>query len=272
MESLSVFDMLKIGVGPSSSHTLGPWRAVQRWLRELSQQLDDLGEPGGIGAVDHIEVHLYGSLALTGRGHATDQAVALALLGHEPETVPVDDIADFVNRLAVAKKLDSLAGVDGVVDFDMESDLIFHPDERLPGHANGLRCCADVGDRRLTSTYYSIGGGFVLGEEEVAGDADFVALPHPSQTPDELRAHCLERGCSIAEVVWSNELVWRSADEIREGLRAIWSVMLEGVYRGCHTDGVLPGGLDVHRRAAPLARRRLTVLSLIHISEPTIPY
>ncbi len=256
MESLSVFDMLKIGVGPSSSHTLGPWRAVQRWMGELA---DELADHGGLSAVDHVEVHLYGSLALTGQGHATDQAIALALLGFEPETVDVAGVAEYVHDLAAIKTLSSLAGVAAEVAFDMASDIVFHIDERLRGHANGLTCRAYVRSREFSSSYYSVGGGFVVGEEEVPGAAGFVALPHPSQTPDELGVHCAERDCSIADVVWTNEQAWRSEDEIRQGLRAIWHVMLDGVYRGCHTDGVLPGGLDVRRRAAPLSRRLLTV-------------
>jgi L-serine dehydratase len=256
MESLSVFDMLKIGIGPSSSHTLGPWRAVQRWLGEVAEELVD---DGGLGAIDHIEVHLYGSLALTGQGHATDQAIALALLGHQPESVDVGSIAGFIHDLAAAKTLSALAGVPADVAFDMACDIVFHIDERLPGHANGMTCRGFVGDRVLSSSYYSVGGGFVVGENEVPGAAGFIALPHPSQTPDELGAHCADRGCSIADVVWTNEQAWRSEAEIRDGLRAIWKVMLEGVYRGCHTDGILPGGLDVRRRAAPLSRRLLTI-------------
>jgi len=255
-ESLSVFDMLKIGVGPSSSHTLGPWRAVQRWLGELA---DTLADVGGLAAVDHVEVHLFGSLALTGQGHATDQAIALALLGHEPETVDVDAISTLVHDLAASKELSSLAGVPAVVSFDMASDIVFHIDERLAGHANGMTCRATVADRDFESSYYSVGGGFVVGEDEVPGAAGFIALPHPSQTPDELAAHCTARSSSIAEVVWTNEQAWRSEGEIRDGLRAIWTVMREGVYRGCHTDGILPGGLDVRRRAGPLSRRLLTV-------------
>ena len=150
MESLSVFDMLKVGIGPSSSHTLGPWRAVQRWLGELAGELEP---DGGLATVDHVEVHLYGSLALTGQGHATDQAIALALLGHEPETVPVAGIAGFVHDLAASKKLVALGGVAADVDFDMATDIVFHIDERLPGHANGLTCWALVGERVLSSSF-----------------------------------------------------------------------------------------------------------------------
>lgn len=256
METLSVFDMLKVGVGPSSSHTLGPWRAVQRWLRELD---DELVEAGGLAAVDHVEVHLYGSLALTGRGHATDRAVALALLGHEPETVAVDEIERFVDELARAKSLTLADEAPAGVSFDMANDIVFHDDERLPGHPNAMTCTATAGALSCSSSYFSIGGGFVLGEDEVPGAAGIVALPHPSQTPGELAAHCAAEDCSIADVVWSNEQAWRSRDEIRNQLRTIWHVMRDGVYRGCHTDGVLPGGLEVRRRAAPLARRLLTV-------------
>ncbi|NND76082.1 MAG: L-serine ammonia-lyase [Ilumatobacter sp.] len=250
-EALSVFDMLKVGVGPSSSHTLGPWRAVQRWLGEL----DD--EAGGLSAVDTVVIHLYGSLALTGRGHATDKAIALALLGHQPETVPVESISSFVADLEAERFVHLVPG--RAVAFDPATDIVFHPDERLPGHANGMICEATIGDRTLASTYYSIGGGFVLAADEVVGSGRSAAmvLPHPTQTPEELRTHCAARSCRIADVVWSNEQAWRSDDEIRAQLDEIWRVMLDAVYRGCHTDGVLPGGLDVRRRAAQLVRRLL---------------
>ena len=163
MEVLSVFDMLKVGIGPSSSHTLGPWRAIQRWLAELDESLD---EDGGLAAVERIQVHLYGSLALTGRGHATDQAIALALLGHDPETVDVDDIANLVAALRDRRSL-SLDGRSAPIAFDLDSDIVFHPDECLPGHANAMTCVASAGGRSLKSTYFSVGGGFVLRHDEL---------------------------------------------------------------------------------------------------------
>jgi len=253
IESLSVFDMLKIGVGPSSSHTLGPWRAVQRWLSELAEELAE--ESLGLHDVEHIRVHLYGSLALTGKGHATDQAIALALLGHQPETVDVAAIAAHVSGLARAGTIELVPG--HTARFEMANDIVFHIDARLPGHANGMTCEATVAGEPRSASYYSVGGGFVLGADEIPGAKNFLALPHPAQSPDDLLEHCTTRDCRIADVVWTNEQEWRSIDEIRTGLRDIWAVMLEGVYRGCHTDGMLPGGLDVRRRAAPLSRRLL---------------
>ncbi len=243
-EALSVFDMLKIGVGPSSSHTLGPWRAVQRWLSEL---------PAGLAArIDGVEIHLYGSLALTGRGHCTDQAVMLALLGHDPVTIDVERIPTFVADLGVRQSV-TVGG--RAVRFDPTSDIVFHPSERLPGHANGMTCVAVADGIEHASTYYSVGGGFVVAQGEVADQRAGIRLPHPAQVPAEMLAHCAD--CRVADVVWRNERAWRTDDEIRDQLRAIWQVMKWGVWRGCHTDGVLPGGLEVERRAAAIARRLL---------------
>lgn len=226
---------------------------VQRWLGELAE--DSAEESLGLRDVEHIRVHLYGSLALTGKGHATDQAIALALLGHEPETVDVAAIAEHVHGLARAGTVELVPG--HTARFEMANDIVFHIDAQLPGHANGMTCEAtSAGDPRSAS-FYSVGGGFVVGADEIPDAKNFVALPHPAQSPDGLLDHCTIRGCRIADVVWTNEQEWRSVDEIRTGLRDGWAVMLEGVYRGCHTDGVLPGGLDVRRRVAPLSRRLL---------------
>ncbi|MEM1055642.1 MAG: L-serine ammonia-lyase [Bacteroidota bacterium] len=243
MEALSVFDMLKIGVGPSSSHTLGPWRAVQRWL-------DELDEAGLIGRVERVQIHLYGSLALTGLGHCTDQAVCLALLGYDPVTIEVDRIPQFVANLAREKTL-SLAG--RPVPFDPATDIVFHRAERLAGHANGMKCVAFVDSTEHAATFFSIGGGFVLKEGETVGEEVTVRLPYPAQVPVELLLHCRQSGGSIAGVVRANERAWRTPEEVRAGLTAIWDVMREGVFRGCHTEGTLPGGLGVQRRAAALA-------------------
>lgn len=245
-EALSVFDMLKIGVGPSSSHTLGPWRAVQRWLSEIAH----LGD-----RVEAVQIHLYGSLALTGRGHCTDQAVMLALLGHDPVTVPVDQIPTLVADLTLRQSVE-IGG--RAVPFDPASDIVFHPSERLPGHANGMTCVAVADGQEHSSTYYSVGGGFVVAQGEAADQrAGAVRLPHPAQVPAEMLAHCATADCRIADVVWRNERAWHADEEIRDRMRAIWDVMKVGVWRGCHTDGVLPGGLEVERRAAPIARRLL---------------
>ena len=250
MEALSVFDMLKVGVGPSSSHTLGPWRAVQRFLREL----DDAGRTASVA---RLRVELYGSLALTGRGHHTDSAVCLALLGHEPETVPVDRIGGFLAALAARREVE-LAG--RAVAFDPATDVVFHTRERLPGHANGMRCVAvDAAGAEWARTYYSVGGGFVVAEGEAEGGAlkPTDALPYPCTVPAELLAWCARDGLRIADMVRANERAWRDAATVRARLLQIWDVMREGVWRGCHTEGVLPGGLGVARRAAPLARQLL---------------
>ncbi|PAP78624.1 L-serine ammonia-lyase [Rubrivirga marina] len=239
--------MLKIGVGPSSSHTLGPWRAVQRWLAELA-------EAGVLDRVERVQIHLYGSLALTGRGHCTDQAVWLALLGHDPVTIEVERIGETVAALRADRQL-RLGG--RAVPFDPEADTVFHPAERLPGHANGMTCVAVVDGAERASTYYSVGGGFVVAEGEARAQAAGIRLPRPAQVPAEMLEHCREADCRIADSVWENERAWRTDDEIRERLRALWAVMREGVFRGCHTEGVLPGGLGVERRAAGINRRLL---------------
>ncbi|MEZ5381194.1 MAG: L-serine ammonia-lyase [Microthrixaceae bacterium] len=254
MGALSVFDMLKVGVGPSSSHTLGPWRAVQRWLGELPAAL---ASRGGLEAVDRVQVHLYGSLALTGIGHATDQAICLALLGYDPQTIDVSRIPALVDRLRDERVVSLVPG--RPIPFDPAVDILVHADQRLPGHANGMTCSASGGDGlSRDDTYYSVGGGFVLGDSDLSGEeGDGPSLPHPTHTPDSLLAQCRAKGCGIAELVRSNELAWRTPDEVDRGLDTIWDVMLQAAFRGCHTEGVLPGGLGVHRRAAPLARHLL---------------
>jgi L-serine dehydratase len=253
-EALSVFDMLKIGVGPSSSHTLGPWRAMQRWLGELSS------EPG-LDRVVRLRVELYGSLAQTGRGHATDKALCLALLGHDPETVPVDRIGALVQELQDRCTL-RLPGSTKSVRFDPSEDIDFHVDERLPGHANGMRFSwwsADCPDEAAhTSQWYSIGGGFVRREDELAQvDTQRSPLPYPCQNAAELAASCRSSGLSLVELVRANERAWRDDESVRTGLLAIWHVMRDCIYRGCHTEGMLPGGLGVTRRAAGMSRRLL---------------
>ena len=249
VEALSVFDMLKIGVGPSSSHTLGPWRAVQRWLAELEAE-------GVLGRVEAVRVHLYGSLALTGRGHCTDQAVMLALLGHDPETVPVDEIPALVAGLAEAKRV-PLGG--RAVPFDPAADIVFHPRERLPGHANGMTCVAVVDGAERASDLL-LGRGRVRRRRARGGAAGGRGRPAPAPGPGPGRdagPTAGEHACRIADVVWRNEQAWRPAADVRQRVLGIWDVMREGVFRGCHTEGTLPGGLGVERRAAPIARRLL---------------
>ena len=248
MPALSVFDMLKIGVGPSSSHTLGPWRAIQRWLNELSSDLS-------LDEIDHIQIILYGSLALTGRGHCTDKAICLALLGYEPETVPVDRIEAIIDALCSERRLQWVK--DSTIPFDPVADILYMKSERLPYHANGMTCMASVGKHRLEATYYSVGGGFVVKEGESEEPESSIPLPYPTEYAADVLKHCLSNSIAIADMVWTNELAWRSEAEIRSRLAGLWSVMKESLYRGSHTEGELPGGLHVRRRAREIARRLL---------------
>ncbi|MEW2922252.1 L-serine ammonia-lyase [Muricauda sp. ANG21] len=243
MECISVFDMLKIGVGPSSSHTLGPWRAAERWISELKDQdiFDD---------VARIKIYLYGSLSLTGKGHATDIAVVMGLLGTDPVTVPIESIDTALEKLKAEKKL-NFGGI-REIQFDFATDIIFKK-EFLPFHSNAIQFEAHLTNgKRATETYYSIGGGFVVKEELIHSKENketFKTFPHPVRTGNELLQHCQEHSKSISEIVWENELSLRTPEEIDHGLQNIWSTMLECMYVGCHTEGKLPGGLNVKRRA-----------------------
>lgn len=243
MECISVFDMLKIGVGPSSSHTLGPWRAAERWVKELQ-------ENGDLSAVMSIKVQLYGSLSLTGKGHATDIAIALGLMGKDPVSIDCDRIPSEIETLTSEKRL--YLGQRHWVSFVYGEDIVYNR-EFLPFHANGLRFEARLSNGATTSeTYYSIGGGFVVKEERQhakENKAIFKTFPHPVKTGDELLEHCESQGKSVSAIVWENERSLRSEAEINTGIRHIWNTMLECMYLGCHTQGKLPGGLNVKRRA-----------------------
>ncbi|MGZ3853331.1 MAG: L-serine ammonia-lyase [Flavisolibacter sp.] len=247
-ESLSVFDMFKIGVGPSSSHTLGPWRAAQRFV-------DTLIERKQLDSVISLKVLLYGSLAKTGKGHGTDIAVQLGLSGDDPVTFAVNDIDAKINDIASMKIL--LMGGKHEVDFDPREDVEFLISESLPFHPNALSFLVKLesGDS-ISETYYSIGGGFVVKEGET-NNKQSISLPFPINTSNELLHWCLKTGLAIHEVVLENEATWRSEKETKEGVLKIWEVMRDCTYRGCHTTGVLPGGLNVKRRAADLNKKLL---------------
>lgn len=244
-EAISIFDMLKIGIGPSSSHTLGPWRAIQRWIDE------DL--PGV--AVTRIRVDLFGSLALTGRGHHTDTAIILALAGEDPVTIDVEAIDAIVQGI---KRNKHITLHDQTIPFAPDADIVFHSDENLPEHPNGLRCVAWTAEGcALRKEYFSIGGGFVLSAGETQVTRAVPPFPYPAQSPRELLAHCEEHKLSISDLVWENEKAWRSENVIRQELAALWAVMLEAIFRGCYREGTLPGGLNVVRRAPGICRNLL---------------
>ena len=246
-EAISVFDMLKIGVGPSSSHTLGPWRAAQRFLQTLISN-------NRLYEVTSIRVLLYGSLAKTGHGHGTDIAVQLGLSGDDPVTFAVENIHAKIADIAAMKKI--LLGGIHEVEFNPSDDIDFLITETLPYHPNALSFLATFrGGDSIAETYYSVGGGFVQKEGESFSASEQVILPFPVNNANDLLHWCIKTGLSIHEVVLENETAWRSEKETREGVLAIWKVMKECIYRGCHTEGHLPGGLNVRRRAAGLNKK-----------------
>ncbi|MDD7886166.1 L-serine ammonia-lyase [Flavivirga sp. 57AJ16] len=242
MECISVFDMLKIGIGPSSSHTLGPWRAAERWIKELKDN-------DTFDTVEKISVDLYGSLSLTGKGHATDYAVMLGLNGADPETMPIENIASVISEIKKSKTLSF--NNEKPITFNTDTDIVFNRDF-LPFHANGLTFTATINGKNAKSTFYSIGGGFVVKETLENSKKNFEikrSFPYHIDKGTELLQFCKTLGKSISEVVLENEKSLRSEKEIDKELKRIWDTMLECIYIGCHTEGNLPGGLNVRRRA-----------------------
>ncbi|MFV0566322.1 MAG: L-serine ammonia-lyase [Flavobacteriaceae bacterium] len=249
MECISVFDMLKIGVGPSSSHTLGPWRAAERWIKELkaNKRFDK---------VEKITVDLYGSLSLTGKGHATDFAVMLGLSGADPERVPTENINTIIATIKNTQ----------TIGFNNERPLVFNPktDIRfnknfLPFHANGLTFTATVNGRNYKSTYYSIGGGFVVQEDRKNAKANkiifYCTFPYPVEKGVDLLKFCKALDLPVSGVVLENEKSIRDEQVVDAELQRIWNTMLECMYIGCHTEGNLPGGLNVRRRAHDIHKK-----------------
>lgn len=247
-ENISVFDIFKIGIGPSSSHTLGPWRAAQRFVSVIKRM--------GIDHVRNVKVLLYGSLAKTGKGHGTDVAVVLGICGEDPVTFDVNQITSRMQQIAEQKKL--MLGGEREITFDPAEDVVFLFDESLPFHPNAVTflCSFDDG-REIAETYYSIGGGFVIKEGEENEPSAMLSLPYPIEKADDLLNACLKTGLDIPGVVMLNEATWRGDAETKEGVLRIWDVMRECIYRGCHIGGQLPGGLHVTRRAAALNKKLL---------------
>ena len=256
--AVSVFDLFKIGIGPSSSHTVGPMRAARMFALRLDHD-------GLLARTARVQSQLYGSLGATGKGHGSDKAVLLGLAGHEPDTVDVNAVPGLLEAIRSAARLTLPGGQE--IFFNESDDLKFHRRESLPFHANGLRFIAfDAAGAELSNRcYYSVGGGFVVSDEVAADGAkqkriapDTTVLPHPFHSGDELLVRAREISGSIAEVMRRNERALgkggRSDAEIDAGLLHIWQVMQDCVKRGCATDGILPGGFKVKRRAAPLYR------------------
>ncbi len=248
-EAISVFDIFKIGVGPSSSHTLGPWRAAQLFVKTLVDK-DILHQ------VISMEILLYGSLAKTGKGHGTDIAIQLGLKGEDPVTCDVNLINEKIGDIKAHKKI-LINGIHSI-DFDPDQDIEFLKTESLPYHPNGLTFIAVLGNEdHISETYYSIGGGFVKKEGEAEDEDEEVLLPFPINDAGDLIHWCMQTGMSISEVVMENENSWRSEEETRQGLLQIWKTMKESMFLGCHTKGILPGGLNVKRRAPNVNKKLL---------------
>ncbi len=248
-QAISVFDMFKIGVGPSSSHTLGPWRAAQRFCTFLDHQI-------GFVNVVSVRILLYGSLAKTGKGHGTDLAVMMGLSGKDPENFEVELIDTLITSISTEKKI--MLGGNLSIYFNPKEDIVFLANESLPYHPNGLTFTAQIIDgNHVAQTYYSIGGGFVEQEGELLNDSACVELPFPVNNAQELLHWCLKTGLNISEIVRENEMSWRQESDLSFGLNNIWNVMKYAIFKGCHTSGELPGGLNVKRRATELNKRLL---------------
>jgi L-serine dehydratase len=252
--ALSVFDLFSVGIGPSSSHTVGPMRAARRFAAGLAAG-------GVLGRTARVHVELFGSLGATGHGHGSDRAVLLGLAGETPEEVDTETVAARVAEIRSGGLLTLLGGRD--IAFDPARDLVLHRRRALPYHPNGMRFTASdaTGTELAARTYYSIGGGFVVDESAVDGDPlrpDDTPVPFPFRTGAELLGHCRATGLAVSAVMLANERVWRAEGEIRTGLLGLWAVMQDCVRRGCERDGVLPGGLRVRRRARELHARLLT--------------
>ena len=248
-EAISIFDMFKIGIGPSSSHTLGPWRASLRFLQSIEQR-------NWLTEVQSLKVLLYGSLAKTGVGHGTAIAVQLGLCGEDPVTFDVTAIDKNIAQINETNQL-ILAGK-YQVDFNAADDIEFLITESLPFHPNALTFLVQLqnGDS-FAETFYSIGGGFVVKEGEISNGKNSTVLPFPINTAKDLLHWCMKTGMTISEIVLENESSWRPEMETQKQIMNIWRVMKECIYRGCHTQGILPGGLNVKRRGFNLNKRLL---------------
>lgn len=239
--------MFKIGVGPSSSHTLGPWSAAEKCILSLIKK--DL-----LQQVKELRVLLYGSLAKTGVGHGTDIAVQLGLSGDDPVTFDVNAIDAKISDIKTMNKI--ILGGKHEIDFNPSEDIEFLMGESLPFHPNALSFLVTLfNGQSFAETFYSVGGGFVIKEGENDGDKENVTLPFPINTSNELLHWCMKTGMNISDVVLENESAWRSEEQTKKGVLNIWRVMKECIYRGCHAEGILPGGLQVKRRGAGLNKR-----------------
>ncbi len=240
--TISIFELFSIGVGPSSSHTVGPMRAAKQFNDKLQPQLDK---------VTAITVDLFGSLALTGKGHGTDRAILSGLEGHSPETVDPDALISILQRVQQQQQLK--LSEHKMIAFDYDNQLSFHIDTFLAKHSNGMRITAYQDNEQIEQqTYYSIGGGFIVTDEHFHLDEVASDVPYPFHSAAELLQHCQQQQLSIPALMLENEKTWRTEDEIRQGILNIANIMLQSIENGCQSSGILPGGLNVKRRAASI--------------------
>ncbi len=249
--TISIFELFKIGIGPSSSHTVGPMRAA----RAFAQQLQDMGL---LAKTAGIKSELFGSLGATGKGHGSDKAIMLGLEGDEPDTVDVDSVDSRLQRIRDNEKL-NLLGIH-TVPFHEKQHLVMHKRQNLPYHPNGMRFTAfdPTGNPLHEQIYYSVGGGFIVDETAAGADRvieDPTEVPHAFTSAKELLSLCDSEGLCISTLMLENEKAWRSEQKVKEELKKIWQVMQACVERGCHREGILPGGMKVKRRAAGMYRK-----------------
>jgi L-serine dehydratase len=244
--TVSTFDLFSIGIGPSSSHTVGPMRAAKRFL-------DEFQVGGSLETIVHVKVDLYGSLALTGKGHSTDLAIILGLLGETPEGCNPDRIPSIIEAVRTKRSL-ALLGKK-TVPFDELHDLIFHKDRQLPFHPNAMRFTlyGSKGEELASKVYYSVGGGFIIEHDAVSRSQEVLhqpaGVPYPFKTAKELLQICSEKSFMIYDLMMENEKMKRSEQSVKEGIFRIWGVMQGCIDRGIQQEGILPGGLGVRRRA-----------------------
>ena len=249
--SITIFELFKIGIGPSSSHTVGPMKAAHRFAMRLK-------ELGLLDSTTRLKSELFGSLGATGKGHGSDKAILLGLLGEAPDQTEIDQIESKLAQIRSTRILTLLGEKE--IAFSEADDLILHKRKSLPYHPNGMRFSA-IGDNDIlldSQHYYSVGGGFIIDEAEAESDQmpqESMRLPYPFTTGTELLALCKTTGYSISKLMMENEKSWQPEPVIRQQLLDIWQVMKECVERGCHTEGILPGGMKVKRRAAGLYRK-----------------
>jgi L-serine dehydratase len=260
--TISVLEMFTIGIGPSSSHTVGPMRAARRFARQLADR-------GGLDRVARLEVHLYGSLALTGPSHGTDRALLLGLEGETPEGVDVDAIPVRLERIRATHSL-RLAGSRQLA-FHEPQDIHYHRNQALPAHPNGMRFVAldAAGQTVAEETFFSVGGGFVISQTDTGAEAPERNIPFPCQSGDELLRVARASGLRVSEITLRNENCWRPEAETRGGLLRVWRAMQNCVQRGCHAEGALPGPLHVARRA-PRIFRELTEQPEVNLRDPLV--